>query len=154
MHDKPMDIYSASKVPRYANRPNCWAWSWVDRPVAIHGEICTVQLIALGVWKVCLQTSSFQPNSPPVSQVEVFWTWGCTWLWDNLQCSGDADWLWLAIKNGTCIMVADGLYIPDVHTLERRGSSWRPGYPSNHQQWSCDCKRSYFKTIKGYLARQ
>jgi hypothetical protein len=49
IHAGRMDIYTPSDVPWYANRPNCWTWSRVDQPVHLHGDICTVPKVALGV---------------------------------------------------------------------------------------------------------
>ena len=109
-----MDIYSPSEVPRYVNRPNCWTRSQVDQPVHVRGAICSTHTIALGVWRVSSTTFAFQPDPPPATLEEVFHEWGCTWLWEDLQWRGEADWLSSAIQNGTCVMVADGSYMPKV----------------------------------------
>jgi hypothetical protein len=75
-----------------------------------------VAKVALGVWKVCSKNSSFFPE-PPLSMLnEVFKAWGCTWLWGDLQWRRMVDWIRGAIEQGTCIIVADGSYMPDVQT--------------------------------------
>ena len=116
MHDGIMDIYSPSEVPRYVNCPNCWTRSRVDQPIQCRGTICTTQVVALGVWKVSSSTLAFQPDPPPTTLEAVFQEWGCTWLWEDLQWRGEADWLQSAIQNGRCVMVADGSYMPRVRT--------------------------------------
>lgn len=52
----------------------------------------------------------------PSSLVEVFARWGNEWIWEDLRLDGDADWLEESIQAGDCIAVADGLYMPDLHT--------------------------------------
>jgi hypothetical protein len=46
----------------------------------------------------------------------VFQSWGCTWLWEDIQWRGGSDWMLSAIKSGTCIVVADGSYMPTLRT--------------------------------------
>jgi hypothetical protein len=80
-----MDIYTPSEVPQYANRPNCWTLSRVDQPVHLHGEICTVLKVALGVWKICSRAPTLQVDPAPESLKDVFRKWSCTWLWDDIN---------------------------------------------------------------------
>jgi hypothetical protein len=60
--------------------------------------------------------TSNPPVVPPPSNIwEVLRKWQRTWLWDNLQWVGDDDWLALAIAEGPCIAVTDGLYMKDLY---------------------------------------
>jgi hypothetical protein len=43
--------------------------------------------------------------------MEVLYSWGNTWLWDNILMVGGCDWLHEAIKDGSLIAVTDGSYI-------------------------------------------
>jgi hypothetical protein len=115
-HDNIMDTYSPSDAPRYAHRPNFWSITQADQPWRLRGEICTVQPIELGVWKIISQTPPAQLHPPPTTLNEVFHKWGCMWLWRDLQWQGDTDWIRAAIANNTCIVIADGSYMPSIQT--------------------------------------
>ena len=52
---------------------------------------------------------------PPSDLWEVLHKWQCTWIWDNLQWVRGDDWLAVAIAEGTCIAVTDGLYMKDFY---------------------------------------
>ena len=110
-----MDIYTPLDVPWYANRSNCWTWSRVDQPVHLHGDICMVSKVALGVWKICL-APTLQVDPAPESLEDVFRKWSCTWLWDDFKWEGDYNWLRESIRNEQCIVVADGSYMPHIWT--------------------------------------
>jgi hypothetical protein len=56
---------------------------------------------------------------PPLARLETLWEvleeWECTWLWEDLEMIGDDHWIQDAIGARTCIAVADGLYIKQMH---------------------------------------
>jgi hypothetical protein len=43
--------------------------------------------------------------------MEVLYSWGNTWLWDNISMAGGCNWLHKAIQDGSLIAVTDGSYI-------------------------------------------
>jgi hypothetical protein len=47
--------------------------------------------------------------------MEVLYSWGNTWLWDNISMAGGCDWLHKAIKDGSLIAVTDGSYIREQY---------------------------------------
>jgi hypothetical protein len=47
--------------------------------------------------------------------MEVLYSWGNTWLWDNILMAGGCDWLHEAIKDGSLIAVTDGSYIREQY---------------------------------------
>jgi hypothetical protein len=84
-----MDVYTLSIVPRYARRPNCWTRSQIGVPKEEIGEICMVKNVSLDV----ISVSSHTPRSLEKEAPSLFWSvvesWGNTWMWDNLQITGD-----------------------------------------------------------------
>ncbi len=114
-HDGGMDKYTPSVVPRFANRPNCWACLRVDQQPRPPGVICSVLLIALGVWQISSQIPRSWVDLPLRLLNTVFDWWGCTWLWKDLMWQGDTAWIRESIQAGDCMVVADGLYMPDLH---------------------------------------
>ena len=108
-----MDIYSTSLVPRYANRPNCFTRSRIDVTLVERGDICTIKQVALAV--IGVQSSA--PPLPIESSTTSFWeivqSWGQTWLWDNIQISGNCSRLADAIEDNSLIAVTDGSYMKE-----------------------------------------
>jgi hypothetical protein len=115
-HDGGMDIYTPSEVPRYANRPICWTCLHVDQQPRPQGVICSVLSIVLGVWQISSQAPRSWVDLPPRLLNAVFDWWGCTWLWKDLKWQGDTAWIQESIQTGDCMVVAEGLYMPDLHT--------------------------------------
>ena len=111
-----MDTYVPLGVPRYANRPNCWTGLRVDQEPVETGQICTVRLVALAVWRIALYTTPPGQVTLPASLREVFEKWGNDWIWKDLRLDGGTDWLAELIRAGDCIVVADGLYMPTLRT--------------------------------------
>jgi hypothetical protein len=47
--------------------------------------------------------------------MEVLYSWGNTWLWDNISMTGVSDWLHEAIQEGSLVAVTDGSYIREQY---------------------------------------
>jgi hypothetical protein len=47
--------------------------------------------------------------------MEMLYSWGNTWLWDNLVISGDISWIAVAIADNSCVAVTDGSYMKEVY---------------------------------------
>jgi hypothetical protein len=77
------------------------AWLRIGVPKEEIGEICMVKDVALGV----ISVSSHTPRSPEKEALSSFWSivesWGNTWMWDNLQITGDIGWIAEAIADNT-----------------------------------------------------
>jgi hypothetical protein len=48
--------------------------------------------------------------------MEVLYSWGNTWLWDNISMTGVSDWLHEAIQEGSHVAVTDGLYTREQYS--------------------------------------
>lgn len=111
-----MDVYTASGVPGFEGRRNCWSRSQWDVPINIRGNLCTVREVSLAVMSVVSHTTP-----PPAELVEcsTFWEvlngWGCTWMWEKLQMVGEDNWIQESIADNSCIAVADGSYIREIN---------------------------------------
>ena len=51
----------------------------------------------------------------PLMFMEVLYSWGNTWLWDNISMTGISDWLHEAIQEGSLVAVTDGSYIREQY---------------------------------------
>ena len=91
LKDGGIDVYMPLLVLHHANQLNCWTHLHIDLSVEKLGEICTVKLVALGIWKVCSKVSDYVPPPLPQTLSEVLMTWGNTWMWNDLCWRGEAD---------------------------------------------------------------
>jgi len=110
-----MDEYGPSLVRNYANRPNCWTRSRIDTPLIERGEICSMKEVVLVVRSI----SSHAPRLPAQATPPTFWEviigWGKTWMWDNLDITGNLDWIAASIADSSCVAVTDGSYMKELH---------------------------------------
>ena len=67
---------------------------------------------------------------PPTTLVEIFNTWGETWVWDVIQIQEEGIWLAEALTNNSAQLVCDGSYQPNLTTT--RGSA----------AWTIECQRT------------
>jgi hypothetical protein len=51
----------------------------------------------------------------PTTFWEVLLRWEQTWMWDNIQCEGNDNWMADFIREGTCIAVTNGSYMKDLY---------------------------------------
>jgi hypothetical protein len=108
-----MDIYTPADG--HAHRVNKWQCTIRDHPRRDFGVICLVCGKPNGEKTIICYTDLPPPTLPPTDFWEVLHRWQQLWLWDNLQWVGDGDWLAVAIADGTCIAVTDGLYMKDLY---------------------------------------
>ena len=108
-----MDIYFKSLVPRYNNRPNCYTRGRIDVPLENRGVICSIKQVALAVIGVQSTTTPLPDKITATSFWEIVQSWGQTWLWDNIQLSGDLNWLAEAIEDNCLVAVTDGSYMKE-----------------------------------------
>jgi hypothetical protein len=47
--------------------------------------------------------------------MDVLYSWGNTWLWDNISIAGGYNWLHKAIQDGSLLAVTDGSYIREQY---------------------------------------
>jgi hypothetical protein len=64
---------------------------------------------------VIFSTSSQLGQEDSASFWDVVKGWGQTWLWNNLQISGDNTWLAESITDNACMAVTDGSYIKEMY---------------------------------------
>ena len=113
--DTTMDVYTATGVPRYAGRPNCWTRSRIDQVWRERGEICSVTEIARAVWRTAAPAARPAAPSKPGTIKEQLAIWGHEWIWRDLHISGEGLWLYDAIKRGKCIAASDGSFMREAH---------------------------------------
>jgi hypothetical protein len=51
----------------------------------------------------------------PETFLEVLSKWGCEWMWDNMQVTGENGWLRTVIQETTLIAITNGLYMQDLY---------------------------------------
>jgi hypothetical protein len=92
-------------------------WSLVQRGVtrASQDIVCTVSEDGGGEVYICSQAEGPCASGAPQDFWGVLRKWERTWMWDNLQWTGEDDWLATAIAEGTCIAVTDGSYVKDLY---------------------------------------
>ncbi len=69
-----------------------------------------------GVWKIWSKAPKDAVQPMLQSLGDVFDQWGCMWLWESLKWHGHPGWLCESIRQGDCMVVAVGLYMPDIRT--------------------------------------
>ena len=90
--------------------PPCVRWLLVNR-----GVICSIKQVALAVIGV-QSTSTPVPDLMPATSIwEIVQSWGQTWLWENIQISGDFTWLAEAIVDNSLVAVTDGSYMKEMY---------------------------------------
>ncbi len=80
-----------------------------------HNAICSVQPTLEGDHWRLLSTATITPQDPTLCIfVNVFKSWGNTWLWEHMTVHGGAKWLEHAISEGLLVAVTDGSYIHEL----------------------------------------
>jgi hypothetical protein len=110
-----MDLYYKSLVPRYTNRPNCFKRGRIEVPLVNRGVICSIKQVALAVIGVQSTSTPVPDLMPATSFWEIVQSWGQTWLWENIQISGDFTWLAEAIVDNSLVAVTDGSYMKEMY---------------------------------------
>jgi hypothetical protein len=87
----------------------------MDQTVLPQGDICTVEKVGLGVYKINSFTSMPPQLRQPESFLDVLMEWGCTWMWGDLRLTGDDGWVAKAINEDSLVAVTDGSYMRDLY---------------------------------------
>jgi hypothetical protein len=100
-----MDIYknTTKKLNRYAK---CFLTAQAEQ-----GDICSVNEIQPGVFRITSTAQEAQDPDKPTTFVDVLHEWGCCWLWEHMYIKGGTDWIAQAIMAGSLVAVTDGSYI-------------------------------------------
>jgi hypothetical protein len=104
-----MEVYSTTtrKSNGYTKTETC--------PRSKKGDICSVEEIQPGVFRV-MATAHRAPNGPfPNSFLNVLHKWGCTWLWEHMLVEGGMEWISEAIQDGSLVAVTGGSYIRQLY---------------------------------------
>ncbi len=83
---------------------------WQER-----GEICSIEEIQPGVFRVTSTARRAPIATHPTSVLDVLHEWGCTWLWEHMLIEGRTEWVSKAIKDGSLVAVTDGSYIRQLY---------------------------------------
>ena len=65
--------------------------------------LCSVEYTNVNEINRLLTAAQELSSAPPESFLDVLEEWGCTWLWDDMQLTGDTEWLGEAISEN-CLM--------------------------------------------------
>ncbi len=84
-------------------------------PQAVRGDVCSVDEIQPGVFRITSTAQEVQDPNKPTSFVEVLCEWGCSWLWEHMSIEGGTDWIAQAITAGSLVAVTDGSYIQQLY---------------------------------------
>ena len=114
-HERGMDIYVPSLVPRYRRTPNRWTRSKVNRPAELRGDVCTVREVGLAVLTIVSHAPPAAAKDIPDHFLDVLQEWGCAWMWKNLQFIGGDDWIAEAITDNSLVACTDGSYIRELY---------------------------------------
>jgi hypothetical protein len=68
-----------------------------------------------GGWRLTSRAQEATPAPAPQTFMDVLYSWGNRWLWDNISMAGGYDWLHEAIQDGSLLAVTDGLYICELY---------------------------------------
>ena len=111
-----MDIYTKSFTQGgQRTRTNRYTRTYVDEPLALTGELCSVEEAGLATVKRVSQSLPPIPKPPPESFIEVLEEWDFLWMWDDLNLQGDAGWLEESIRDNSLVAVTDGSYIKEMY---------------------------------------
>jgi hypothetical protein len=99
-----MDIYknTTKNLNRYTKS--------FPTPQVVQGDICLVNEIQPGVFRITSTAQEAQDPAKPTTFVEVLREWGCSWLWEYMYIEGGADWIAQAITARSLVAVTDGSY--------------------------------------------
>jgi hypothetical protein len=85
------------------------------RPYTGQSIICSVEPTHAGQvgggWRLTSRAQEATPAPAPQKFMDVLYSWGNTWLWDNISMAGGYNWLHEAIQDGSLLAVTDGSYI-------------------------------------------
>ncbi len=105
-------------VFRPERKPNRFYYS-ETRPYTGQGIICSVEPTHTGQvgggWRLTSLAQEATPAPTSKSFMGVLYSWGNTWLWDNISIAGGYDWLHEAIQDGSLLAVMDGSYIHEQY---------------------------------------
>jgi hypothetical protein len=110
-----MDIYVPPQGAGQMRHPNWWSCAQRDQPRVDMGSICTMRESEGGDKAIICHADEPQFTGSPSDFWEVLRKWQRTWMWENLQWVGEEDWLLMAIAEGTCIAMTDGMYMKDLY---------------------------------------
>jgi hypothetical protein len=101
LKDSVMDVYTPSQIPRFTRRPNCWSRSRTNQPNTAQGQICLVKETTRdsAVYNILCHVDGPLEAPPPTTFWEVLLKWESTWMWENLNWTGDDSWIAEAIAD-------------------------------------------------------
>jgi hypothetical protein len=80
------------------------------------GEICSVEEIQPGMFRVISTVHRTPTATPPTSFLDVLRKWGCAWLWEHMSIEGGTEWVANAIQDRLLVAVMDGSYIQQLYS--------------------------------------
>jgi hypothetical protein len=105
-------------VFRPEKKPNRFYYS-ETRTYTGQGIICSVEPTHAGQirggWRLTSQAQEATPAQTHKTFMDVLYSWGNTWLWDNILMAGGHNWLHEAIQDRSLLAVTDGSYIHEQY---------------------------------------
>ncbi len=98
-----MDVYknTTKKLNKYMKS--------FPTPRVVRGNICSVDEIQPGVFRITSTAQEAQDPAKPTTFVEVLREWGCSWLWEYMPVKGETDWIAQAITARSLVAITDRL---------------------------------------------
>jgi hypothetical protein len=110
-----VDIYEPSQFEGTRTRANRYSRTRHDQAGGPQGGPCTVEEAGLGIYKIISYTDMPPQITQPETFMDVLREWGCTWMWEDMQLTGDDGWLEEAIRDNSLVAVTDGSYMRDKY---------------------------------------
>jgi hypothetical protein len=105
-------------VFRPEKKPNRFYYS-ETRAYTGQDIICSVEPTHAGKirggWRLTSQAQEATPAPTHKTFMDVLYSWGDTWLWDNVSMAGGHNWLHEAIQDGSLLAVTNGSYIREQY---------------------------------------
>jgi hypothetical protein len=106
------DVFRLEKKPNRFYYPETRAYTG-------QGIICSVEPTHTGQirggWRLTSRAQEATPAPTHKTFMDVLYSWGDTWLWDNISMAGGHDWFHEAIQDGSLLAITDGSYIREQY---------------------------------------
>ncbi len=120
-HDPTMDrllckgANNTVDVYELTDRPNRWVRTSAGTNGPLVGNLCLVNILQDGRAMITGSTESRPETNLLPSFLQSLLGENDQWIWNNLQITGDVNWLAAAVTAGSVLAVTDGSYMEDVY---------------------------------------
>ena len=107
-----LTVYEQTGPEGAPSRVNRWIRNDEVHVAELQGQLCSVK--RLSDTAVSLQGTTAPPGAPPPAQtlLDVLAQAQERWLWEDIEITGDEEWIIHSIRDKSCVAVTDGSYMP------------------------------------------